>query len=208
MALISCPECSKEVSNAAASCPSCGHPIQGVAHTPPRKWSPGDRIKDQRQAPNTALHLLVDLSGSMARGQDCIALDAAMALALALEPIQGVSTAVSAFPSTQGQDTQVTRLLGHTERVASHAGAFVQRARGGTPMTGALWYAAADLLARTEDRKVLLTLTDGVPNDVPSALDLINRAAQAGIELHRHRHPDGCQSICSQPRSASTTSPT
>ena len=50
-------------------------------------------------------------------------------------------------------------------------------------MTGALWYAAADLLARTEDRKVLLTLTDGVPNDVPSALDLINRAAQAGIEL-------------------------
>lgn len=27
MALISCPECKKEVSDSAASCPNCGHPI-------------------------------------------------------------------------------------------------------------------------------------------------------------------------------------
>ena len=49
-------------------------------------------------------------------------------------------------------------------------------------MTGALWFAAADLMARRETRKVLLTLTDGEPNDVRSALDLITRATQAGIE--------------------------
>ena len=29
MALISCPECNKEVSTSAASCPSCGYPLQG-----------------------------------------------------------------------------------------------------------------------------------------------------------------------------------
>ncbi|EGV16430.1 VWA domain-containing protein [Thiocapsa marina] len=140
------------------------------------------RTKNDKVAPNTALHLLVDLSGSMAGGQDRIALDAAMALALALEPINHVSRAVSAFPGLRGQDQNVTAILGHGERVASRAGAFVQDARGGTPMTGALWFGAADLLSRSEDRKVLLTLTDGAPNDVLSAKDLVTRATQAGIE--------------------------
>ena len=32
-------------------------------------------------------------------------------------------------------------------------------------MTGALWYAAADLLSRREQRKVVLVLTDGSPDD-------------------------------------------
>jgi cobalamin biosynthesis protein CobT len=49
-------------------------------------------------------------------------------------------------------------------------------------MTGALWHAAADLIARSEQRKVLITLTDGIPNHFPSALDLVERASAAGIE--------------------------
>lgn len=28
MALMSCPECGKEISDAAQACPHCGHPIQ------------------------------------------------------------------------------------------------------------------------------------------------------------------------------------
>ncbi len=140
------------------------------------------RIREQAIAPNTALHLLVDLSSSMCVGRDAIALDAAAALALALEPVNGVSRAVTAFPSLQGRDDKVTRILMHGERVASRVGAFVQRGRGGTPMTGALWFAAADLLARRETRKVIITLTDGQPNDVRTAVDLIERAGAAGIE--------------------------
>lgn len=141
------------------------------------------RIKDQRVAPNTALHLLVDLSGSMAGGQDGIALDAAMALALALEPISGVSRAVTAFPSLPGRDDQVTRVLTHGGRASARAGAFSQRARGSTPMTGALWFAAADLLSRQEERKVILTLTDGDPDNWESAADIIRKAGSAGIEV-------------------------
>jgi hypothetical protein len=49
----------------------------------------------------------------MAGREDRIALDAALALALALEPIKGVSTAVSAFPSRSGQERQITRRLAH-----------------------------------------------------------------------------------------------
>ncbi|MFE8035252.1 VWA domain-containing protein [Thiohalocapsa marina] len=141
------------------------------------------RIREQAIAPNTALHLLVDLSSSMSAGRDAIALDAAAALALALEPVKGVSRAVTAFPSLQGQADKVTRILTHGERTASRVGAFVQRGRGGTPMTGALWFAAADLRARRETRKVIITLTDGQPDDVCSAADLIERAGAAGIEM-------------------------
>ncbi|MFE8032226.1 VWA domain-containing protein [Thiohalocapsa marina] len=141
------------------------------------------RVWEQAIAPNTALHLLVDLSSSMSAGRDAIALDAAAALALALEPVKGVSRAVTAFPSLQGHDDKVTRILTHGERVATRVGAFVQRGRGDTPMTGALWFAAADLLARRETRKVIITLTDGQPDDVRSAAELIERAGAAGIEM-------------------------
>jgi cobalamin biosynthesis protein CobT len=145
-----------------------------------------DRIfqrTDQRMTPNTAVHLLIDLSGSMGGGADRIALDAAMSLALALEPIRGVSCAVTAFPSLAGDAERVTRITSHGDRVTARAGAFVQHARGGTPMTGALWYAAADLLARQEERRVILTLTDGGPNDWDSAHAMVMRAGIAGIEM-------------------------
>ncbi|AFL72637.1 VWA domain-containing protein [Thiocystis violascens] len=141
------------------------------------------RLKERKVAPNTALHLLVDLSGSMAGGQDVIALDAAMALALALETTNGVSRAVSAFPGIDGEDEKITRLLSHDDRVSARAGAFVQRGRGGTPMTGALWFAVADLLARRETRKVVVTLTDGGPDDFTSAAKLVRQATVAGIQM-------------------------
>ena len=50
-------------------------------------------------------------------------------------------------------------------------------------MTGALWYAAADLIPRREERKVILTLTDGGPDDWNSAADMIAKATAAGIEM-------------------------
>jgi hypothetical protein len=145
-----------------------------------------DRIflaQDQRTVPNTAIHLLVDLSGSMHGHQDRIALDAAMALAQALEPMRGVSCAVTAFPSLNGQDDQVTHILSHGEAVRGRAGAFIQGARGGTPMTGALWFAAADLLARREERRVILILTDGGPDDFATAREMVDKASAAGIEM-------------------------
>ena len=138
---------------------------------------------DERIAPNTAIHLLVDLSGSMAGGNDRTALEAAMALALALETIPGVSRAVTAFPGLSGQDDEVTRVVSHGGRVTTRAGAFVQYARGSTPMTGALWFAVADLIPRREERKVILTLTDGSPNDWESAIEVIGKAGTAGIEV-------------------------
>lgn len=142
----------------------------------------------EQPAPNTAVHLLVDLSGSMGSQVSAnryayqIALEASLALALALEAIPGVSVAVTAFPGDDGTDETVTRLVQHGQRVANRAGAFDRHPRGGTPLAQALWYAAADLLLRPEPRRLVLTLTDGDPNDRALALSILEQCEQAGIE--------------------------
>jgi cobalamin biosynthesis protein CobT len=142
-------------------------------------------------APDTAVHLLVDLSGSMARGVPVgtrrvsaarVALDAALALALALDAIPGVSVAVTAFPGVAGQDTVLARLVRHGQPPRIRAGAFAQIPRGGTPLAGALWYAAADLLARDAQRRLVLVLTDGRPDDRQGAQRILGLCQGAGIE--------------------------
>ena len=148
--------------------------------------------KAHRVAPNTAVHLLVDLSGSMAAAVDrrdgsvttrteC-ALESALALALALDGIAGVRVAVTGFPGRAGRPDRVTRMVRPGQSPQACAGAFVQGARGGTPMAQALWYAAAELLACREERRMLMVLTDGEPDDTPEALRLLGLCRQAGIE--------------------------
>ena len=141
-----------------------------------------------RVAPNTAFHLLVDLSGSMnsptASGRRAfrVALESALAVALALERTPGVSVAVSAFPGLGGDDERITRLVQHGQSVRQRAGAFQQGPRGGTPLAQALWYAAADLTLRPETRHVILVMTDGVPNDWAAAAEILGLCEASGIE--------------------------
>ncbi len=148
--------------------------------------------KARRRTAFTAVHLLVDLSGSMnapvtrASGETTLranlALESALALALALSGIPGVTVAATAFPGLDGRERRVTRLLAHGAQVRAAAGDFAQHPRGGTPMAQALWYAAADLLGREETRRIAIVLTDGVPNNRPETLRLLALCGEAGIE--------------------------
>jgi cobaltochelatase CobT len=144
-----------------------------------------------KSAPNTAIHLLLDKSDSMdepvwvgkhqsVANRLSIALEASMALALALEGIAGVNPGMTAFPGKD--DTSVFRLLEHGGRVRAHSAAFSLRAGGTTPMTEAVWFAAAALLRCREPRKVLLVMTDGQPNDILSTLEILQRCRHSGIE--------------------------
>jgi cobaltochelatase CobT len=144
-----------------------------------------------KPAPNTAIHLLLDKSDSMdepvlgdkhqsVTNRLSIALEASMALALAFEGIEGVNPGMTAFPGRD--DTSVFRLLEHGERVRAHSAAFSLRAGGTTPMTEAVWFAAAALLRCREPRKVLLVMTDGQPNDILSTLEILQRCRNSGIE--------------------------
>jgi cobalamin biosynthesis protein CobT len=148
--------------------------------------------KAPRRAPNTAVHLLVDLSGSMSdevvrkdgtlTWRSTLAQESALALALALTGIPGVTVAATAFPGRAGSPERVTRMLRPGQSVRDAAGAFLQHPRGGTPLAQALWYAAAELLARREQRRLLMVLTDGAPDDAREAARLLTLARAAGIE--------------------------
>ena len=157
------------------------------------RLSQGDsRVFERRthkQAPNTALHLLVDASGSMNNSisQNSpitlahIAIDSAVALALALEGISGVNPAITRFP--HGDTDNVNPLLKHGQKVRPNASAFSALTNGGTPLHTALWYAAASVMATKEDRKVIMVLTDGEPDDYDAAESVIRRCEATGIEL-------------------------
>ena len=144
-----------------------------------------------KQAPNTAIHLLLDKSESMSyqvltansqlwESRLSIALEATLALALAFEGIPGVNPGITAFPGVD--DESVFRLLEHGERVRSKVSGFSLRAQDTTPMTEAIWFAAASLLRCQESRKVLMVMTDGQPNDQLSTLDILQRCRDSSIE--------------------------
>lgn len=157
------------------------------------RLSQGDsRVFERRthkQAPNTALHLLVDASGSMngcydhSKGLRLIdlAMDSAVALALALEGISGVNPAITRFP--HGDTDNVNPLLKHGQKVRPHAPAFSAITNGCTPLHTAIWYAAASVMATKEERKVIMVLTDGEPDDYDAAKSVIRRCEATGIEL-------------------------
>lgn len=146
--------------------------------------------RNHRQTPNTAVHLLVDGSYSMTAVYDPnnpthrrinLAMESAVALALALEGISGVNPAVTRFPF--GDTNNVVPLLKHGQKVRPNAAVFSAVAHGDTPLDSALWYAASSVLATREERKVIMVLTDGEPDDKRSAKAVIHRCEATGIEV-------------------------
>ena len=144
--------------------------------------------RSHKQAPNTAIDLLVDGStsmGDLAPGSVFslmnLAMESALALALALEGISGVNPAVTRFPHSRNGD--VVSLLKHGEKVRLNAPKFSSVTTGYTPLHEALWYAALSVMSTREDRKVIMVLTDGQPDDVDAAKAIIKRIEATGIEL-------------------------
>ena len=146
------------------------------------------RREIDKPRPNTAVHILVDMSGSMGRcvnGQDkrafIIAREAALALALALEPIPKVNPAVTFFGADEM--SPVFNAVGHGESVSRNVGRFAFTPTGTTPMAEAVWYAAADLLNTKEERKLLIIVTDGDPNNLSSTQKVVGLCERGGVEV-------------------------
>jgi len=146
------------------------------------------RHRGWQTAINTAVHLLIDRSGSMCQPvldqtRLSLTIEAAMALALALEGMDGVTSAVTAFPGDASRKDQVLGIMRRSERVKSVAKRFPIAPEGGTPLTGALWYCAAELLLQSQKRRIIIVLTDGQPNDRVSTATMLSRCAKSGIEV-------------------------
>ncbi|EJL6893640.1 VWA domain-containing protein [Vibrio cholerae] len=166
------------------------HGLRIATHRLAASQAGESRLFIQRQpriAPNAAVHLLVDISGSMGkpigegnRKYFHVANEAALALAMALEGIPGVVPAVSYFP---GIHQEVSIALLPKQSVRHRAACFDQKPRGCTPMAQAMWFAANSLLAQKQKRKLMIVLTDGDPDDWAATHDIVDRCRRSSFEL-------------------------
>lgn len=145
--------------------------------------------KSVRTAPNTAVHLLLDTSGSMnvqsgviaSRPRIAVAREACLALALALEAIPNVNPAVTGFGGNS--TAPVVSIVKHGSKSRARAGHFPRTSAGSTPMAEALWYGAFELSKCREERKIIIVLTDGEPDSSEKARYAIDLCEKSGIEV-------------------------
>ncbi len=136
----------------------------------------------RKEAVHTAVHVLLDSSGSMSGEPLKLAAMACYAVALALEGIKGVNVAVSAFPAGSAHDgVTVAPLIAHGQRV--HANLDIL-AEGYTPLAQALWWVLQQMVLLKEERKMIVIVTDGDPDSVPTAKRVLETAQALGFEVY------------------------
>ena len=132
------------------------------------------------QGLNTAVHILLDVSGSMSGAPIYLAKQACFAVAKALENIQGVNPAVTAFPALAGTSS-VFPVMRHGQKVPD---CFNISASGGTPLAEALWWVLQTMLPLKEQRKIILIITDGVPDRPQAAVKTLHVVQSLGFEVY------------------------
>lgn len=139
------------------------------------------RQRENRTQPDTAVHVLTDLSSSMTGRSALVAQQASLAIALALEGIPGVNPAVTFFCGYRNDP--VRSALRHGERIRENVSRFAMAANGSTPMAEAIWHAAFELTKTRERRKQIIVITDGDPNNVPACHAVLDLCRNSGIEV-------------------------
>lgn len=145
----------------------------------------------KRQRPNAAVHVLVDMSGSMQipvnRGDSSspavedVARKASLALALALEAIPGVNPAVTYFKGTAAKP--VYSIVRHGQKVQPNVGRFFSGCKGTTPMAEGIWHAAYELIKTREERKLIIVITDGAPDNRAATASIIDLCENSDFEV-------------------------
>lgn len=138
------------------------------------------RREAEQRGLNTAVHLLLDVSGSMSGAPITLARQACFAVAKALENIKGVNPAVTVFPAT-ASTSSVFPIMRHGQKVPD---SFDINASGGTPLDAALWWVMQTMLPLREQRKIILIITDGVPDSTHAARQALNMAQKLGFEVY------------------------
>ena len=135
--------------------------------------------RDEMRKTDTAVHVLLDASGSMHRIQD-IANQATVSLALAISSIPKCDIATSMFPGVGGDVSSITH---RGQPVRSNLGRFAVESSGGTPLAEAMLYAARELAVSRRQRKVLIIITDGAPNS-GSEVRYMNSLIASHIDIY------------------------
>ena len=140
----------------------------------------------ERQAPNTAVHVLLDMSGSMGLDGGDLAVRASLGLVLGLEGIRGVNPALSVFPGAACGHAQqaICTVLKHGERLTKVTSGQIGAISswGGTPLQQALQAAGFALAACREVKKALILITDGRVS-VQETKEIFEELKKAGIRV-------------------------
>lgn len=139
---------------------------------------------------NTAIHLLVDISGSMAGTRLLTTKDVVFALIKTLAHQRGINLALTLFPGFNPYNTTpsgdpvypVATLLPYGQKPASKL-LWPITARGCTPLAESLRYVLSTMVHLPETRKLVLLLTDGDPNDSRTTRLALDEAQSLGVEV-------------------------
>lgn len=145
--------------------------------------------KGKRQRVNTAVHILLDASSSMSEQRMTLACKACYAVASALVHIPGVGVAVTSFPggvlhNGPGQTVSwqtVSPVLKHKEKLHNN---FCLPSEGSTPLAEALWWAIQQMHPLSEERKIILILSDGEPDNFDETVDALKMIREQGYEAY------------------------
>ena len=137
---------------------------------------------------DAAVMLLIDKSGSM-KARLVHAAAAAVALSVSFAEVEGVDTAVSAFPETvtsssgavDGDGVRAVKRFdeGHRDAVGRIMSLHVQ---GSTPLASAMLHCHQQLLEHSRQKRLLVVLTDGAPDNLLEAMQVIAAGRRDGIE--------------------------
>lgn len=143
-----------------------------------------------KQGIHTAVHILLDASTSMQEGNKItLACHACYAVADALQHIPGVGVAVTSFPNglcpRDGQASAhwatVAPILAHKRKIHPR---FKIRCNGGTPMAEAIWWVLQQLCSLKENRKLIVILSDGEPDNADETRNAIQACHAQGMEVY------------------------
>lgn len=163
-----------------------------------------DRVLDYA----TAVHLLVDISGSMSKPcfntkeqlqamelrEGCAipprmrtrcyqACKTALTMSLSLAPIPGIYTMATYFPGPLG--SPFCNVLKAEENVNRAPERFWFYPEGGTPMAEAIWFAIDSFTPLSHcERKIIVIITDGMPDSIERTREAIEFAQEEGIEIY------------------------
>ncbi|MCF8026679.1 MAG: hypothetical protein K9K82_14475 [Desulfobacteraceae bacterium] len=133
--------------------------------------------KREHSAVNTAVHLLLDTSGSMSGTDLDRARQACYSLGLAMENLKYVNLAISSFPGMRG--IHEIKRFGRSLQMKS----FNIGAMGGTPAVPAMLHAAYTLATQPEPRKMIFVITDGGPDRPELVPKMEDWLASCGVEV-------------------------
>lgn len=137
--------------------------------------------KTQKRGVKTGVHLLVDTSISMKEDARMVhAWQAAAAMALALANVKGVSLGCTAFPHA-GVQTMVAPVLRHG--AALDLEDFTLAPNGGTPLAPALWWVAGTMARLDVDRRIIVIVTDGDPDNAEAVAQVMGYLRSVGLEV-------------------------